>query len=294
MSKEIVITGGDSAFFPFLWAALRSMRKHAELAELDFGIVDQGLEETQKEQLSRLGCRIVTPTWTLPVPAEHRQLKNIGLVARPALRDYFPGYQIYLWFDADAWVQTPEFLRAYIEGARRSGAAVATENGSGYRKTLTDRKWWIGNMFAAYGLRRGLRCSAATSVNIGILCLSSNAPHWAAWTRFYTEALERTGKVNLDQHAFLAAIECQGLDTAFMPARFNWQPFLSAPVWDSEQRLLCEPEAPYRPLSVVHLAGPNKQRGYALRALSGGAPLHTSLTYPAMEPHFSPATAKAA
>jgi len=294
MSKEIVITGGDAAFFPFLRDALRSMHEHAELAALDVGVIDQGLERAQQEELGRLGCKIVTPGWTLPVPEEQRLLKNIGLVARPALRDYFPGYQVYLWFDADAWVQTPEFLRAYVDGARRSGAAVAQENGSGYKKTLSDRKWWIGNLFAAYGLRRGLRCSAATSVNIGILCLASNAPHWEAWTRFYTEALRRTGKVNLDQHAFLAAIASEKIATAFMPARFNWQPYLSAPVWDPERRLLCEPVPPYRPLSVVHLAGPNKQRGYALPSLGGGAPLRTSLTYPAMERHYESAAAEAA
>jgi hypothetical protein len=92
--------------------------------------------------------------------------------------------------------------------------------------------------------------------------------------------------VNLDQHAFVAAIVLERLDTAFMPARFNWQPYLSSPVWNPKQRLLCEPEAPHRPLSVLHLAGPTKQRSYTLRSLAGPAPLCTSLTYPAMERHL--------
>jgi hypothetical protein len=286
MSRALLITGGDAAFFPFIWAALRSMRKHTDFAALDFGVIDQGLDEQQQRQLDEVGCRRVTPTWTLPVPEPLRDLRNIGLVARTALRDYFPGYDVYLWFDADAWVQTPEFLGAYIEGARRSGAAVATENGSGYRRSLRDKKWWVGNMLAAFGVRNGIRCCTAPSVNIGILCLASDAPHWSAWTRWYTDALDRTGKLNLDQHAFLAAIELERLDTALLPARFNWQPCLSSPVWNPDRRLLCEPESPHRPLSVLHLAGPAKLRSYTLRSLSGSDLLETPLTYPAMERHL--------
>ena len=138
MSKEIIITGGDAHFFPWMIAAISSLRAHAETSALDLGIIDQGLTDEQRAQLNALGCKIVQPQWTLPVPQEARSLRNIGLVARTALRDYFTGYEVYLWFDADAWMQTPEFVAAYVDGARQRGAAVVTENGPGYRKTFTD------------------------------------------------------------------------------------------------------------------------------------------------------------
>ena len=285
MSKEIIITGGDANFFGFMYAALSSLRVHEAAAQRDFGIIDQGLLPAQKVQLRALGCKIIEPTWTLPVPAEARSLRNIGLVARTALRDYFPGYEIYLWFDADAWVQTPEFIPAFIEGARNQGAAVVTENGVGYRKTWSDRKWWGANMVANFGIRAGLSCLFQPSINIGVLALKDTAPHWDTWRHLYARALERCGKVNQDQHAFFAAIHVHRLSTAFLPARFNWLPHLSCPVWDESKRALCEPVAPYRPLSVIHLAGPRKDRPYTLPALSGNA-LQTALTYPAMQPHL--------
>ncbi|MET1026369.1 MAG: hypothetical protein ABWY00_04315 [Dongiaceae bacterium] len=284
MSREIIITGGDAHFFPFLISALNSLRAFPETASRDFGIIDQGLQADQIAQLESLGCRIVQPEWTLPVPEDRRLLRNIGLVARTALRDYFPGYEVYLWFDADAWMQTPEFMHIFMDGARANGAAVVLENGPGYRRPLSDLKWWAGNMIAAYGAMAGLRLSVARSINIGILCLRDNAPHWDAWIRAYTRALERTGKVNLDQHAFLAAIHLDGLATTFLPARYNWLPHLSRPVWNQETRLLCEPVSPYRPLSVIHLAGPRKDRPYEITSLSGGT-LTTPLTYPAMQRH---------
>ena len=286
MSREIIITGGDAHFFPWMIAAISSLRAHVTTSALDLGIIDQGLTDEQRAQLGSLGCRIVRPEWTLPVPQEARQLRNIGLVARTALRDYFPGYGVYLWFDADAWMQTPEFVTAYVEGARARGAAVVTENGPGYRKTFTDIKWWAGNMVASFGALDGLRCAFTTSINIGVLCLKDTAPHWAEWQRLYTRALERTGKVNMDQHAFLAAIHLGDLPTTYLPARFNWLPHLSTPVWNPETKMLCEPVEPHRPLSVIHLAGPKKDRPYQLPRLNGGS-FATSLTYPAMQRHLA-------
>lgn len=282
MTREIIITGGDSHFFPFMRAAIQSLRAHPISCAYDLGIIDQGLTLEQRAELEALGCQIAIPEWTLPVPAAARQLRNIGLIARTALREYFSGYEVYLWFDADAWMQTPEFIEAFCNGARRHGAAVVAENGPGYRKTFIDTKWWIGNMIAGFGTRAGLRCALATSINIGVLCLTDTAPHWNAWQRWYRVALERTGKVNLDQHAFLAGMLLDALPTAVLPARFNWLPHLSSPVWNSQTRTLCEPTAPYRPLSVIHLAGPRKERPYELRQLDGGR-LATPLTYPAMQ-----------
>lgn len=281
MRNEIIITGGDAGFFPFLIAAIGSLRAHPQTAARDLGVIDQGLTNEQREQLAALGCTIVRPEWTLPVPHEARSLRNIGLVARTALREYFPGYNVYVWFDADAWMQTPEFLSAYVEGALANGAAVAREDGPGYRRSLADLRWWAGNMVASFGAIDGLRCALATSINIGLVALSDTAPHWEAWKRLYTKALERTGKVNMDQHAFLAAIHLQGLPTSFLAARFNWLPHLSAPIWNPELRMLCEPLAPYRPLSVIHLAGPRKERPYEL-ATTNGTKLTTSLTFPAI------------
>jgi lipopolysaccharide biosynthesis glycosyltransferase len=286
LSREIIITGGDAHFFPWMISAISSLRTHAQISAIDLGIIDQGLTQEQRAQLSEFGCKIIQPEWTLPVPQKARQLRNIGLVARTALRDYFPGHEVYLWFDADAWMQTPEFITAFVEGARQHGAAVVTENGPGYRKTFSDWKWWTGNMVASFGVLDGARCSFATSINIGVLCLRNDAPHWLQWQRYYTKALERTGKVNMDQHALFAAIHLGQLPTTFLPARFNWLPHLSCPVWNPEKRLLCEPAAPHRPLSVIHLAGPRKDRPYQVARLSGGT-LATPLTYPAMQPHLA-------
>jgi hypothetical protein len=45
--------------------------------------------------------------------------------------------------------------------------------------------------------------------------------------------------------------------------------------------LVCEPNASAEPISVLHLAGPDKRRAYHLRQTSGGEVL-TPLTYAAI------------
>src|SRR6185369_6444697 len=118
------------------------------------------------------------PTWTLPVPEDKRVPHDVGLVARTALRDYFPGYEVYLWFDADAWAQTPEFFDLFTEGAKAKGAAIVRENGTGMKRDWLYNRWWYGHMMAAYGPLGGIKAAYPPAINIGILALSANAPHW--------------------------------------------------------------------------------------------------------------------
>jgi len=49
----------------------------------------------------------------------------LAFLVRPYLREYFPCYDIYLWIDSDVWLQSPDMLRALIEGAARKGMAIA-------------------------------------------------------------------------------------------------------------------------------------------------------------------------
>ncbi|WP_456674947.1 hypothetical protein [Bradyrhizobium sp. RDM12] len=236
----------------------------ADHYKVDIGIIDHGFSAEQATKLRAFGYRLVVPEWTLNVPTDLRNPKQMGLVARTALRDYFPGYRVYLWFDGDAWAQTPEFLLAYLEGAASRGTAVAPENGTGYRPTLAERRWWVGNMIAAFGVMRGLRLGLETSVNIGIVALSDISPQWEAWINRYQQAIDRTGKLNLDQHAFQAAMRLDTSGAALVSPRFNWICTLSTPVWDQSRKLLCDPGEPHEAISVVHLAGPNKLRKYEL------------------------------
>lgn len=241
------------------------------------GVLDLGLDPAQIQELRDRGFNVVKPDWTMSVPASIRKKHQLGLIARTHLREYFPGYDVYMWFDADAWAQTPEFFHELTEGALNRGAALIAENGSGYKKDFTYAKWWYGNMIAAYGLIKGLYAASQPVFNIGIMALSSNAPHWEAWKRYYQEFIDKRKRVN-NQHSFNAAVRLEKLDFHLAPARCNWITVLSDPYWNPEIQMLCEPNSRATPLSVIHLAGPDKSKDYILKQIKGGS-YTTKLTY---------------
>lgn len=270
MSQDVIIINGcDENFFPYMEESLQSIFALNLHKRADIGILDLGLSQPQIAALQAMGCTVVKPTWTLSLPETMRAEHQIGLVARTALRDYFPGYKVYLWFDADAWAQTPEFFDALVNGAREKGAAVICENGAGYGRDYLYTRWWFGNMMAAYGPLRGFRVALKPVINIGIMALSDTAPHWEAWLRYYTDFVERRKRVN-NQHSFNAAVRLANLPCAFVSSRSNWITVLSAPAWDPKRKLLCEPDKAAKPLSIVHLAGPDKKRVYRLKQTTGG------------------------
>lgn len=229
MKSTIIMTGCDSKFYQYMDECLSSLLGLGLDARADFGILDLGLLPEQVAELQSRGCKVVVPEWTLPVPPEKRIKHELGLVARTALREYFPGYQVYLWFDADAWAQTPEFFDSFVSGAKEKGAAIVREDGSGQKRNFLYNKWHYGHMIASYGLLNGVKVAYKPTINIGLIALSDTAPHWQAWINHYTDMIVKRGKTNLDQHAFNAAIELDNLPAAHIPARNNWVTTLSAP-----------------------------------------------------------------
>jgi hypothetical protein len=279
----IVVTGCDAAFYPFLDEALKSLVALNVDQRADIGILDLGLSSEQISLLQTVGYTIRKPTWAIDVPEDIKSDRQLGLVARTALRDYFPGFEIYIWFDADAWAQTPEFLDQLIMGVKAKQAAIIRENGSGYRRSWHYNRWWYGHMVATYGPIDGVMQAAKPAVNIGIMALSDTAPHWQGWVRHYKRFIDKRRRVNLDQHAFNAALDFEDLPYALVPARCNWICTLSTPVWDSERNMFCEPNEAATPLSVLHLAGPNKRRAYRIKEMSGGI-VDMPLTYDTLMP----------
>jgi len=277
--RAILVTAGDKAFFPFLEEALESLleTRCSEIAAI--GLLDLGLEAEQVLKFENRGVRVVKPDFGFA--AQLAPLLNSGhalsSLARLDVRDYFPGFDVYVWFDGDAWVQSAEFLGAFIAGARARGAAVAREDGLGYRFSDIEKRWWYGNMRVQHGKLRGTYLCFRTSINNGLLALDATAPHWRVWRKRVWEAAERMKRLDITQHAFFGVLHLDRLDVQFMPARFNWICTLSTPIWDADRGLFCVPGEPHEPISVLHLAGRAKTREYDV-ATRAGATVKTPLT----------------
>ena len=61
-------------------------------------------------------------------------------LSKPFIPDMFPGYEGYVWIDADVWFQDENAIQDYIEAARMTGASFAFESHPSYQGTQKNKK----------------------------------------------------------------------------------------------------------------------------------------------------------
>lgn len=278
--RAAIVTGADSGYFPLLHALLQSLQRSKIEPRCRLHVLDFGLEPAQVSTIEALDADVVRPWWWFEPPAALGSARNLGYAARPMIPSYCPGYDAYLWLDADISVQDGRFATDFLQRAAAGALAIVEEADASYRTEFHALKWQIGNAFRCFGFRDGLRLCLGRQINSGAFALRADAPHWKAWQDRYQAAVKRARRANLDQHALMATLCIDGLPAAYLSSTHNWICVRSQPVWDEERRVFCRPIAPFEPISVLHLAGHAKSGIRKVKTLDGGV-RSMSLTYAA-------------
>ena len=209
-------------------------------------------------------------------------------MARPYIPRYFPGYDQYMWIDADAWVQDDSVLPWFLTAAARGQLAMVPELDRSYWTMFKPPKFWGQNQKAfawGYGLKAGYRLGRNPILNAGVFALAADAPHWKRYGDHHREALLRRRwfakpqsedyRMNLfisEQTALNRVVFGDKLPHTLLPAVCNWFCGKGTPQWDAERKVLVEPNAPHAPLGIIHLAGKGmKDRVWTLDSLQGGS-----------------------
>ena len=101
-----IVSAGDSGYFPLLQDLIGSLRRGFGDKLPPLSILDIGFNEEQRRWLAGLGATVRPLGWDLPYPARSHPPNSFKVLAgRPHLPKHFPGHDIYLWIDADCWVQ---------------------------------------------------------------------------------------------------------------------------------------------------------------------------------------------
>ncbi|HWB51924.1 MAG TPA: glycosyl transferase [Stellaceae bacterium] len=275
-SRElIIISGADSGYFPLLRDTVLSVR--ALDAAVAIGILDLGLRPEERQWLAAARTSIVQPEWDVAFPHRSRMPNSFkAQVARPFLPRHFPGYDTYLWIDADAWLQDWRAVELYRMAAGRDRVAISIEIDRAYKRHFKRPKL-LGRTLPwkcyreAFGWRVADRLGRNPFVNVGVFALHRDAPHWDAWARLITQVLQRTQFFYVEQIALNHAIFGDGLPANFLPAYCNWMVGDAAPAFDRARGLLVEPYAPHETIGVVHLAGSDaKDKVFRLDCLADG------------------------
>lgn len=271
--RILVVSASDSKFIHFLRDMIASIWPFLLRPEVDLACFDLGLDVADRNWLSALGATIRPPDTHLGQDIESHSPALRSFLARPFLREYFPGYDVYIWIDSDIWLQDVGVLDQYVAGAVASGLAVTHEEERAYRFQAWLFGWTAKHFLLGYGPLVGAYLLARPHVNAGFFALSADAPHWKAWEQRYAAAIRRTGKlVPHDQFALNHALHARRAAPAcLLDPGCNWIVERGPPMWNDDEGVYCRPYAPYARIGAMHLAGPGKRTVYTVRRTGGGA-----------------------
>ena len=267
MKENVIVSLADSNYFELLNELIDSIKRFDESKNVAICILDAGLTEDQKLKLSQKVDDIKSAEWNIKVPAFKVMGKEWlkSQVSRAFLPKYFPGYEKYLWIDADAWVNKWEALDLYFKGSNANKLAISTSADRSYGRVLRA-DWLIGSIAKVksqnykHAKSSGFSETVARKIalmphlNIGVFCLNADAPHWVVWQKNLKQALS-SGKIfGSEQVAMNIAIYVDDLEIEILPAYCNWTHIYRLK-FDTVNNTLVEPYLPNHEIGIIHLAG---------------------------------------
>jgi len=272
MKENTIISLADSNYYELLDELVDSIKRFKESENIAICILDAGLKDDQKQKLSKKVDDIKSADWDIEVPdfkvRGREWLKS--QVSRAFLPKYFPGYNKYLWIDADAWVNSWSAIELYLKGCENNKLSIATSADRAYGRVL--RAEWVFGSFAriksqnykhakssGFSERIAREVALKPHLNIGVFALEANASHWEVWQKNLRTAL-KSGKIwGSEQIAMNISIYHDGLNVEILPAYCNWT-LIEALRFDKLRNTLVEPYLPNHQIGIVHFAGKNNDQ----------------------------------
>lgn len=269
MTSRVIVTGADAGYFRYLERAVRSVRAKMNPHATALAVLDLGLTASQRAAIAALADTVVEPGWDYDLPDRASLPPHWrAYTARPHLPAHVPGYETYMWLDADAWLQQADAVEQLFAAASGGAVAIVPEVHPAYRNQHEARDEFesiIRTAFeGAFGAVVAQRLYRKPHLNTGAFALRADAPHWQAWSVALGRALAgEAGRGGGDarppsrerlaeQCAMNLVVYEEGLPAEFLAPRCNWICHHAAPRKDPATGLLTEPTAPFAPLGIVH------------------------------------------
>ena len=272
MKKNVIISLADANYFELLDELVNSIKRFKESENIAICILDAGLDDSQKKVLSAKVDEIKKADWDIEVPAFKVKGKEWlkSQVSRAFLKNYFPGYNKYMWIDADAWVNSWEAIDLYFKGCENNKLSIATSADRAYGRVL--RAEWVFGSFAriksqnykhakssGFSEKIAREVALKPHLNIGVFALEANAEHWEIWQSNLKKALS-SGKIwGSEQIAMNISIYSNNLPVEILPAYCNWT-LIDGMKYDNARKTFVEPYLPNHEIGILHFAGKNNDQ----------------------------------
>lgn len=293
--RTTIVSFADARYSPLLRELCASVRQLYSPEQCAISVLDAGIGRDHLAQLLPYVQNVASPQWDLRNLPMHKKRKPYqkAFTCLPFLPRYFPGYEVYLWLDADCWVADRAAIELFIQGALAGRLAICLSVDRAYRPERTVawgklgqveiRSFLFKHVKRAFGRGKAMQLAHYPELNTGAFALHRDAPHWEAWARWMEQAAPRARVYGIDQLAASMMIYKGGLPVELLPAWCNWTCARALPMADSRTGELLEPYLPHRRLGIIHLASLDAMRAdpdvQARLATTDGGEVRRSLRF---------------
>ena len=131
MPNPLIVSASNDEYLDLLDGMLGSIG--GRLADFDLGIIDLGLSDAGKDRIRarKAGVHFARAEWrrTFPGIDKAPEYKKV-FVSKPFIPDIFPGYENYVWVDADIWFQDAGAIDDYVEAGNARGGGGGAGRGA--------------------------------------------------------------------------------------------------------------------------------------------------------------------
>lgn len=265
------MTACSGLFFDQYLDLLDSLIQVGLRDQFDIGLIDLGMLPGQLAQLEEHQVNVIPARWPIEPPPTQQAIHLIAFAGKPFARDFFPGYDCYVWMDADMWVQTRDFWDALLAGVDSHGGAVPVEVDVAYGSmALPHWFWMVRHLSRSYGLRKAIQIARQPVVNNGLFALRGDAPQWEIWQQHFRKMVSKTQRtLAIDQLAMMAMQQLEAPPMALIDAGNNWVCSLGTPDFDVASGRFVKPGRPDEVISVMHITTPSRARKYSVQHSDG-------------------------
>ncbi len=269
MNKIAIVTGSDKNYFPFLKNLVFSLVKSKSLEIADLCLLDVEKESDYLEEFKNVVSHIKKTEFSLDLRFDERKNWFKLLTERPFIQDYFPGYEKYIWLDADTHVLNKNLILNLEDGTKLNDISIAPEINESY--VFKNKKFGIKKkFFSLYKIsgwsfknyKKYFSNEIAEELffkplfNNGVFCIRSNSKIWAMWKESYQDALKKAKTnygIKTDQLSLNKVLYENFNLVSILDSTNNWIIDKSEPLfYDEDQNLFLTPSYPRRKINILH------------------------------------------
>lgn len=263
--RVTIVSSSDDRYAPLLLELIDSVKAHPQSKNVDFSVISAGMSEPVAAQVKEKVENFAEGRWHYPGFEKRFRGRDWlkGRVVKVFLSDYFPGYDVYIWLDADAWLCDWQAIDLFVRGAERAGLCMAMDDVPTNLEMVGKVSWLLGRypLVKTYGYKHAMRAhlpmrevrqlTTIRAFNGGAFALHRDAPHWKA-VQDHLGRLTKRGRIfGSNQLAFVMAVKFDGLPIEILP---SWCNYMGTPRVCARTGRFVEPYLPHQPIAVLHLA----------------------------------------